>query len=182
MLSLTCVVLGAVLAKSEPVIPMQPTSFYDFTMPDIDGKDLSMKQFEGKVVLVVNVASKCGLTPQYAGLEELYQDFKDKGLVIVGFPANDFNGQEPGTNEEIKAFCTGNYNVTFPMMSKISVKGDGMSPLYKWLIENSSSKEDIEWNFAKFLIDKNGKVAYRFSPKITPESNSLRVAVENLLK
>src|SRR6476620_5260419 len=150
---------------------MEPpaTSIYDFKMKNIDGKDTPLAKYKGKVLLVVNVASKCGLTPQYTALEKLYTDYEKKGFVILGFPANEFAGQEPGTNEEIKTFCTGTYHVTFPMFSKIVVKGGEMHPLYQWLISNSDRpKDDIEWNFAKFLIGKDGKVIQRFDPRMTP--------------
>lgn len=157
-------------------------SLYDFKVPNIDGKEVDLSQYKGKVVLVVNVASKCGLTPQYAGLEKLYKEYKDKGFVILGFPANEFNGQEPGSNESIKEFCSVNYGVTFPMFSKVVVKGEGISPLYKWLVDNSPKKEAIEWNFAKFLIGKDGQVANRFSPKVTPESDAIRLAIQQLIK
>src|SRR5436190_23111797 len=130
----------------------------DYTVKDIDGKDYNLAQLKGKVVLLVNVASKCGYTPQYTGLEKLYEQKKDQGFVIVGFPANNFKSQEPGSNEEIKQFCTSKYHVTFSMMSKISVKGEDMHPLYKFLTEEPTAGEfkgDIGWNFTKFLIDKN---------------------------
>ena len=156
----------------------------DFTAKTIDGKEQKLSDYKGKVVLLVNVASKCGLTPQYTALESLYAKYKDQGFVIVGFPANNFGGQEPGTNEEIKQFCTGKYNVTFPMMSKISVKGDDKDPLYKFLTEGGAGKEfagDIEWNFAKFLVDRNGNVIARFASKTTPDSPQVTAAVEKAL-
>jgi glutathione peroxidase len=131
------------------------------------------------VVLLVNVASKCGYTPQYTGLQSLYTKYKDKGLVVVGVPANNFGGQEPGTNEEIKTFCSRNYNVTFPIMSKVSVKGDDKTPLYGYLTENTGG--DVKWNFTKFLVDKNGKIVSRFESKVTPESPELTSAVEKAL-
>lgn len=132
-------------------------SFYDFTVKAIDGKDLPLSTFKGKKVLVVNVASKCGFTPQYAKLEELYEKYGKDDFVVIGFPANNFLHQEPGTNEEIKEFCTLNYGVTFPMMAKISVKGKDIAPLYQWLThksENGVSDAKIGWNFHKFLIDE----------------------------
>ena len=134
----------------------QNKSFYDFTVRTIDGKEFPLSSLKGKKVLVVNVASKCGLTPQYAKLQELYEKYKDKNFVIIGFPANNFMGQEPGSNEEIAKFCSLNYDVTFPMMSKISVKGKDMAPLYQWLTEKKlNGKEDapVQWNFQKFMID-----------------------------
>jgi len=135
-------------------------------------------------VLFVNVASKCGLTPQYKGLEALYEKYKDQGFVILGFPANNFGSQEPGSNEEIKQFCTSKYDVQFPMMSKISVKGDDKHPLYKFLTEGKAGEDfagDIEWNFAKFLVDRNGNVIARFASKTTPDSPQLTAAVEKAL-
>ena len=163
---------------------MEPaaTSIYDFKMKNIDGKDTPLAKYKGKVLLVVNVASKCGLTPQYTALEKLYTDYEKKGFVILGFPANEFAGQEPGTNEEIKTFCTGTYHVTFPMFSKIVVKGGEMHPLYQWLIANSDRpKDDIEWNFAKFLVGKDGKVIQRFDTRITPNDPKVIAAIDAAL-
>jgi glutathione peroxidase len=151
-------------------------------MKDIDGKPTLLQKYKGKVVLVVNVASKCGLTPQYEGLEALYKEYKSKGFEILGFPANNFGGQEPGNEAEIKQFCTGKYNVTFPMFSKISVGGDDIDPLYKWLINKSDSKQPIEWNFAKFLLDKSGNVIARFSPQTKPDAKTIKSAIEKALK
>src|SRR5512144_1344263 len=133
----------------------------DFTVKDIDGKDVDLaKTYKGKVVLMVNVASQCGLTPQYAELEKVYETYKERGLVVLGFPANEFNGQEPGTNAEIKEFCTSKYKVSFPMFSKIVVKGEGIHPLYKFLTEKESDPAfagEIKWNFTKFLVGRDGK-------------------------
>ena len=156
----------------------------DFTVKTIDGQDKKLSDYQGKVVLLVNVASKCGLTPQYKALEAVHQKYKDQGLVVIGFPANNFNGQEPGTNEEIKQFCTTKYNVTFPMMSKISVKGDDKHPLYKFLTEGKAGEDfagDIEWNFAKFLVDRNGNVMARFGSRTTPDSPQVNEAIEKAL-
>lgn len=139
----------------------QSQSFYDFKVTDIDGKEFSFEQLKGKKVMVVNVASKCGYTPQYEGLEKLYLEYKDKGFIIIGFPANNFGKQEPGTDEEIKEFCTLNFGVTFPMMSKISVKGEDMDPVYKWLTTkelNGFSNSEVKWNFQKYLINEDGKL------------------------
>ena len=155
-------------------------SVHEFTMKDIEGKPFAFSQLKGKAVLVVNVASKCGYTKQYAGLEALYQKYKDRGLVIVGVPANDFGSQEPGSDAEIKLFCTRTYNVTFPMLSKVSVKGDGINPLYTYL--TSAQGGGIKWNFTKFLIGKDGKAAARFEPGVTPDSPELAAAIERLLK
>lgn len=167
--------------RTEPVKPKEK-SFYDFAVKDIDDKPFNLRSLKGRVVIVVNTASLCGLTPQYAGLQKLYTDYKDKGLTVIGFPANNFNSQEPGTNSEIKAFCSQQYNVTFPMMSKISVKDKDIHPLYQWLIAQSDRpNEDIEWNFAKFLLDRTGKVRYRFAPKERPESPFLEKALKELL-
>jgi glutathione peroxidase len=154
----------------------QDKSFYDFTVQTIGGKPLSLSEFKGKKVLVVNVASKCGLTPQYKQLQELYDKYGKENFVIVGFPANNFGRQEPGTNEEIQEFCTLNYGVTFPMMGKISVKGDDIAPLYGWLTrKNENGKQDAEvtWNFQKFLIDENGNWAGVFEPKTLPTAPEL---------
>lgn len=159
-------------------------SIYKFTLKDIDGKDTTLSQYKGKVVMLVNVASKCGLTPQYEGLQRLYDKYKDKGFVILGMPANNFGGQEPGTNEEIKSFCSLKYNVTFPIFSKISVKGEDIHPLYKYLTEKETNPEyggEIKWNFNKFLIDKNGKIIARFEPRVTPESEPVVAAVEKAI-
>src|SRR5271157_3850533 len=159
-------------------------SIYDFTMNSIDGQPTSLKSYSGKVVLLVNVASKCGFTPQYAGLEALYEKYKDRGLVIVGVPANNFASQEPGTDEEIKKFCTNKYNVTFPMMSKVSVLGDDKTPLYVFLTDKSVNPQiggDIKWNFTKFLFDRNGKPVARFEPSVTPDSPQVTAAIESAL-
>ena len=159
----------------------QNKSFYDFTVKTIDGKDFPLSSLKGKKVLVVNVASKCGLTPQYAQLEKLYEKYKDKDFVIVGFPANNFMGQEPGSNEEIAQFCSLNYDVTFPMMAKISVKGKEIAPLYQWLTEKKlNGKEDasVQWNFQKFMIDENGKRVGFASPKESAFSDKIVAWIE----
>jgi len=159
-------------------------SIYDFTMKSIDGQPVSLKTYSGKVVLLVNVASKCGFTPQYAGLESLYEKYKDRGFVIVGVPANNFAQQEPGTNEEIKKFCSNKYNVSFPMMSKVSVLGDDETPLYRFLTDKSQNPQvagDIKWNFTKFLFDRNGKPVARFEPAVTPDSPEVQAAIESAL-
>jgi glutathione peroxidase len=147
-----------------------PASVHSFKVADIDGGTIDFHQYKGKMILVVNVASKCGYTPQYAELEKLYETYKDK-LVIIGFPANNFGGQEPGTNSEIKSFCTGKYNVTFPMASKVSVKGDDIAPIYDWLThkaKNGVMDAEIKWNFTKFLLDKDGKLVTKFDSNVTP--------------
>jgi glutathione peroxidase len=155
-------------------------SIYDFTLPSIDGNPKPLADFKGKVVLIVNVASLCGYTKQYAGLEKLYEKYMDQGLVIVGVPANNFGAQEPGSNEEIKTFCTRKYNVSFPMLAKVSVKGEDITPLYQYL--TAAEGGDVKWNFTKFLIGKNGKVAGRFEPAVTPEAPELSAAIERELK
>ncbi len=160
------------------------SSIYDFTLPSIDGEPMPLANFKGKVVLLVNVASRCGYTPQYAGLESLYEKYKGQGLVILGFPANDFGAQEPGTNPEIKKFCSSKYNVTFPMYGKVSVKGPDQTPLYTYLTQQADPTHsgDIKWNFTKFLVDRDGHVVKRFEPAVTPDSPEVASAVEGLLK
>jgi len=173
------------LCVAAGLLPAQEKSIYDFTMKSIDGPPVSLKSYQGKVVLLVNVASKCGFTPQYAGLEALYEKYKDKGFVIVGIPANNFAQQEPGTDEEIEKFCSNKYNVTFPMMSKVSVLGDDKTPLYVFLTDKSANPAvggDIKWNFTKFLFDRNGKPVARFEPNVTPDSPEVTSAVEAALK
>ena len=155
------------------------SSIHEFTLNSIEGKPTPLSAYKGKAVLLVNVASKCGYTPQYKGLEALYEKYKDRGLVVLGFPANNFGAQEPGTNEEIKTFCSRTYNVTFPMFSKISVKGDDKAPLYQYLTDTTGG--DVKWNFTKFLADENGKVIDRFESKVDPESPELTGAVEKVL-
>ncbi len=161
-----------------------PKSIYDFTLPLLNGKDAPLAGYKGKVVLVVNVASRCGFTPQYTALESTYEKYKDQGFVVIGFPANNFAGQEPGTNEEIAKFCTGKYNVTFPVYGKISVKGDDQAPLYIYLTKdaNPTLAGDIKWNFTKFLVDRNGNVVQRFEPATTPDSPGVIAAIEAELK
>lgn len=152
------------------------------TMKRLDGSEESLGVYKGKVVLIVNTASKCGLTPQYKGLEELYKAKQDAGLVILGFPANNFMGQEPGTDAEISAFCAKNYGVTFPMFSKISVKGADQHPLYKTLTGMPEPiGGEIKWNFDKFLVDRTGKVVARFGPKTTPSDAALTAKIDELL-
>ena len=165
-------------------LPAQQKSLYGFTMKSIDGRPVNLESYKGKVVLLVNVASKCGFTPQYAGLEALYEKYRDKGFVIIGVPANNFAQQEPGTDEEIKTFCSRKYNVSFPMMSKVSVKGDDQTPLYHFLTDASTDPQfggDIKWNFTKFLFDRNGKPVARFEPAITPDSPQVTSAIEAAL-
>lgn len=155
-----------------------------YTLKDIKGNPTELSKFKGKVVLFVNVASKCGLTPQYEGLQALYTKYEKEGLVIIGVPANEFGKQEPGTNEEIETFCKG-YKVSFPMMAKVVVKGDGIDPLYKFLTEKETNPKfagPITWNFEKFLIGRDGQVVGRFAPRTTPEDPKLAAAIETELK
>jgi glutathione peroxidase len=150
----------------------------DFTLDTIDGQAAPLSQYHGKVMMLVNVASRCGLTPQYEALETLYEKYKDKGLVILGFPANNFGSQEPGTNEEIKDFCATRFHVTFPMYAKISVKGGDIHPLYQFLTQTGG---DIQWNFTKFLVGKDGQVIARFEPKVAPDAPEVNAAIEKAL-
>ena len=150
-------------------------SIHSFTVKSIDGKNLNLASFKGKKILIVNTASKCGYTPQYEGLEKVYEQYKDK-LVILGFPCNQFGGQEPGTNEEIVAFCKKNYGVSFPLADKIEVKGDNIAPIYQWLTMKSKNgilDASIGWNFNKFLIDENGKMIAYFPSNIKPDSEDI---------
>jgi glutathione peroxidase len=159
-------------------------SVYDFTMKSIDGEPTPLSKYQGKVVLLVNVASRCGFTPQYTALEKVYEKYKDRGFVIVGIPANNFGGQEPGSNQEIKTFCSAKYSVTFPMMAKVSVKGDDMTPLYQFLTDKSANPNvsgEIQWNFTKFLIGPDGHPVARFEPKVTPDSPEVIAAIEKEL-
>jgi glutathione peroxidase len=160
-------------------------SIYSFTLKDIDGNDVTLSRYRGQVLLLVNVASKCGFTPQYEGLQRLYMKYKEQGLVVLGFPANNFMSQEPGTNEEIKAFCSLKYNVTFPMFAKISVKGADTHPLYKFLTDKETNPDlggDIKWNFSKFLVNRKGEIIARFEPAVKPESEQVGQAIEKALQ
>jgi glutathione peroxidase len=157
----------------------------DFTLNSIDGQPAPLSRYKGKVVMIVNVASRCGYTPQYAGLEALYEKYKSQGFVILGFPANNFGAQEPGTNEEIKTFCSRTYNVTFPVYAKISVKGEDKHPLYQFLTDkqaNPATGGEIQWNFTKFLVGKDGNVIARFESAVTPESPEVTAAIEKALR
>jgi glutathione peroxidase len=148
------------------------------TVKKIDGKEVDLASYKGKVVLIVNVASRCGYTGQYAGLQKLYDTYKDKGLVVLGFPANEFGAQEPGTDKEIATFCSSKYGVTFDMFSKICVKGPGIAPLYKTLTESADPKGDIGWNFEKFLIGRDGKVVGRYKSGVAPDDAKLKATIE----
>ena len=177
--------LASIVIAASDVAGSAAENIYGFTPVSIDGKPAPLAAWKGKAMLLVNVASKCGFTPQYKGLEAVYEEFKDRGLVIVGFPANNFGGQEPGTNEEIQTFCSRTYNVSFPMMSKISVKGDDQAPLYRFLTSgagNPATAGAIKWNFTKFLVDRDGKVVARFEPATTPDSPEVKTAIEKALR
>lgn len=160
-----------------------PENVYDFTVKDIDGNEVSLSDYKGKVMLVVNVASECGFTPQYEGLQKLYEDYKEQGLVVLGFPSNQFGSQEPGSNEEIQNFCTSKFNVTFPMFSKIDVNGDNADPFYAFIKDKAPgtlNTKSIKWNFTKFLIDKDGNVIERFSSAVKPKE--IAPKIEEVLK
>ena len=170
----------------QPVAPAVKTlaPFYTFQAHAIDGLPVTLSNYQGQVVLVVNTASKCGFTPQYAGLEKLYQQYRSRGLVVLGFPSNDFLGQDPGTNEEIQQFCTRTYGVTFPMFARIVVKGEGQHPLYRWLtdpITNPEYSGAIKWNFNKFLISRDGRVVARFGSPTAPDAAAVTEAIEKAL-
>ncbi|GAA5508789.1 glutathione peroxidase [Novipirellula caenicola] len=153
----------------------------DFKVKNIDGETVDLEDYEGKVVLIVNTASKCGLTPQYAGLQSLYKKYEDKGFVVLGFPCNQFNSQEPGSEADIKSFCSTKYNVSFPMFSKVDVNGDDATPLYKYLTSKDvkpAGKGKVSWNFEKFLIDRDGTLVHRFAPRTTPDDAELVKAIE----
>jgi len=176
----TFALIASLLAMT--TIAATAQSLYDIKLKDIDGKDTTLAAYKGKAVLIVNVASKCGYTKQYSGLEATYQKYKDQGLVILGFPCNQFGAQEPGTNEEIKQFCSSKYSVTFPLFDKIDVNGGNRHPLYVALAgKDSPFPGDIKWNFNKFLVGKDGKILKRFESKVTPDSEELTKAVEAAL-
>lgn len=173
--------LGCLFAFMALGMTAQETNLYSFKVTDIDGKEFDFSTLKGKKVLIVNVASKCGLTPQYTQLQELYAKYKNNNFVIVGFPANNFNGQEPGTNEDIKTFCTLNYNVDFPMMSKIDVVGENKAPIYKWLTEKSVNGKldaEVQWNFQKFMIDEKGNLVDFVAPRESPLSTKITEWIE----
>jgi glutathione peroxidase len=170
-------------AKQEGIILMaaQTPMVYDFTLNDIDGKPVSLSQFRGKVLLLVNTASFCGNTPQYTDLENMYEQYREKGFEILAFPANNFGQQEPGTNAEIKDFCHTKYSLSFPLFSKISVKGDDKHPLYRYLTEQSPFPGEVEWNFQKYLIDRSGKVVARYHHRTKPSAPDIVQDVERVL-
>lgn len=189
--SLACLALAeepasdTVTPSSDPstteATPMESSSPLDFTLKAADGSDYALGQHRGKVLLLVNVASKCGLTGQYTALQGLHERFQAQGLVVIGLPANDFNGQEPGTDAEIQQFCSSRYHVTFPVLAKISVLGESMHPLYRQLTTASAHPGDIRWNFAKFLVGRDGAVAARFDPRVKPDDPSVVAAIEQAL-
>lgn len=158
-------------------------SVYQFELNNIDGEATPLSNYEGKVLLIVNTASKCGYTPQYEGLQQLYEEYKDEGLVVLGFPANNFGGQEPGTDEEIKQFCRVNFDVGFPMFSKVSVKGEDIHPLFDYLTkaDNPDFTGEIKWNFEKFLVDRKGNLIHRFRSAAEPQSDAILKAIDEAL-
>lgn len=166
--------LLAVLLTGSPMV-------YDFTVKSIDGKDVPLSTYKGKALLIVNTASECGFTPQYEGLQKLYEGYKDKGLEVLAFPSNDFGGQEPGSNAEVKKFCTLKYKTTFPLFSKVTVKGDAADPLYKFLQTGTKNGAPVKWNFAKFLVDSKGEVVASYDSRVEPTSPELKKAVEAAL-
>ncbi|HEX8203542.1 MAG TPA: glutathione peroxidase [Isosphaeraceae bacterium] len=180
----------ASLLLASPSLPARgadretPASVLDLRVKDIDGRDVDLARYKGRVLLIVNTASQCGYTPQYQGLEALYEKYKARGFEVLAFPANEFGRQEPGTNQEIKDFCASRYDVTFPLFSKIVVKGQGIHPLYRFLTSPETDPKfagDIPWNFTKFLVDRRGQVVARFEPKDTPESPKVTQAIEGAL-
>lgn len=176
-LSMT-LLLGAFLSMASAV---DHECALNFKAKTIDGKTVDLEDYEGKVVLIVNTASRCGLTPQYAGLQQMYEKYQGKGFVVLGFPCNQFGRQEPGTEAEIKQFCSANYNVSFPMFSKIDVNGGEAAPIYKYLTSQDTKpagKGDISWNFEKFLIDRDGQLVGRYAPRTKPDDADLVKAVE----
>ena len=186
MIKLTVIAAAALvlLATNLRAEEKKDKSVYDFAVKDIDGKDVDLSQYKGKVSLVVNVASFCGNTPQYKNLEAIYEKYRDKGFEILAFPANEFGKQEPGSDAEIKEFCTSKYKTQFPLFSKIVVKGEGQAPLYQYLTSadaNPKTAGDIEWNFQKFLVSKDGKVVARFKPKMKPDDKEVTDAIDKEL-
>ena len=176
---LPALLVGLALAATPPSPGKAPMSLHEFTLTGLDGKPMPMAAYKGKVVLAVNVASECGFTPQYAGLEWLYETYKDRGLVVVGFPCNQFGGQEPGSPEAIQAFCTTKFKATFPMAGKLEVKGPGQAPVYAFL---TAGQGEPKWNFHKYLVGRDGRVLQSFPSKVEPESEELKAAVEAALK
>lgn len=172
---------GLTNAKPKKADKKDSTGVLNFSMTTIDGKTKLLTDYKGKVLMIVNTASECGYTPQYETLEKLYETYKDKGFMILAFPANNFGKQEPGTDEQIKTFCSTKYNVTFDLFSKISVKGEDKHPLYKYITEQSPFRGDIKWNFQKYIVDRSGKIVSRFLSAVDPMSKEVRDTVEKLL-
>jgi len=191
LLAATGMLLGGILlgltggsaqaGQEGTMMAVKSTSLYDFTMDDIDGKPINLSQYRGKALLVVNTASLCGNTPQYSDLQALYDEYHEKGFEILAFPANNFGQQEPGTNEEIKSFCFTKYSLTFPLFSKISVKGGDKHPLYQYLTEQSPFPGEVEWNFQKYLVDRSGKIVGRFHHRTKPLAPEIVKEVERVL-
>ena len=179
---LSLLILSTLSAQQKENTPVDKKGLYDFTMKTIDGKDKPLAEYKRKVLLVVNVASFCGNTPQYKDLEEIYEKYKEKGFVILGFPANNFGQQEPGSDTEIKTFCETKYNVTFDLFSKISVKGDDQHPLYQYITKESPFPGDVKWNFQKYLVDRKGNIVATFSSRIKPTADNVIQQIELLLK
>lgn len=190
VITLSVIFIGAGITKGLPelhakqevqLVSAKTTSLYDFTLDDIDGKPVSLSRYKGKVLLLVNTASFCGNTPQYTDLETMYEKYRERGLEVLAFPANNFGQQEPGTNAEIKGFCLTKYSVSFPLFSKISVKGSDKHPLYQYLTEKSPFPGEVEWNFQKYLVDRSGHVVGRFHHRTKPLSPEIVGQVERAL-
>src|ERR1700719_176800 len=184
MMKVTAATIFGLLFCAAAAFSAADKTVFDYTLNTIDGQPAPLAAYKGKVVMLVNVASRCGFTPQYSALESVYEKFKDRGFVIVGIPANNFGSQEPGTNQEIKTFCQTKYSVTFPMMSKVSVKGDDKTPSYQFLTDKAANPQtggEIQWNFTKFLIGPDGRVVARFEPAVTPDSAEITAAIEKAL-
>lgn len=182
MRNLRNLIAGVLLATAGATMGANAASLTEISVNDLNGKATTLKAQKAKVMLVVNVASQCGLTPQYTALEKLHRQYKDRGFSVIGFPCNDFGAQEPGTPEEIKQFCTSKYDVTFPLMAKVHVKGTGQHPLYAALTgEGAAFPGDIKWNFGKFLVTSDGKVLRRFEPRTTPDDPEVIKAIESAL-
>jgi glutathione peroxidase len=191
MLAVTGMLLGGIglgliespaqAGQEGTMMAVKSTSVYDFTLNDIDGKPVNLNHYRGKVLLLVNTASFCGNTPQYAELQAMYEQYHDKGFEILAFPANNFGQQEPGSNEEIKSFCFTKYSLTFPLFGKISVKGSDKHPLYQYLTEQSPYPGEVEWNFQKYLVDRSGNIVGRFAHRMKPTSPEMVKEVERVL-
>ncbi len=185
LMTVGAVILGCgAWSMAQDKTPGKPTGVHQFTMKDIEGKEVDLSRYKGKVLLIVNTASKCGHTPQYAGLQKLHEKYKDQGLAVLAFPANEFGRQEPGSNQQIKEFCTAGYSVSFDLFAKSIVKGEGISPLYRYLTgekANPATAGEIKWNFTKFLVSREGTPIARFEPKVKPEDKEVIEAIEKEL-